>query len=102
MPKRDMVVKDGDTLTLGDQTLKFHHHPGHTPGVLSTEGIKLNDGNQTYTGIVMGGGGYRGGLKEAEQSRGERQAGRGDPGRAGEPADPQLGGAERLSGRRRA
>ena len=34
-----MVVKDGDTLTLGDQMLKFHHHPGHTPGVLSTEGI---------------------------------------------------------------
>jgi len=68
MPKRDMVVKEGDTLTLGDQTLKFHHHPGHTPGVLSTEGIRLKDGNQTYTGIVMGGGGYRGGLKEAEQS----------------------------------
>jgi metallo-beta-lactamase class B len=68
LPKRDMVVKDGDTLTLGDQTLKFHHHPGHTPGVLSTEGIRLKDGNQTYTGIVMGGGGYRGGLKEAEQS----------------------------------
>ena len=42
--------------------------PGHTPGVLSTEGIRLKDGNQTYTGIVMGGGGYRGGLKEAEQS----------------------------------
>jgi len=68
LPARDMVVKDGDTLTLGDQTLKFHHTPGHTPGVLTTEGIKLKDGNQTYTGIVMGGGGYRGGLKEAEQS----------------------------------
>src|SRR5215475_1050865 len=30
--KRDMVVKEGDTLTLGGQTLKFHQTPGHTPG----------------------------------------------------------------------
>jgi hypothetical protein len=36
-PKRDMVVKEGDTLTLGGTTLKFYHHPGHTPGVLSAE-----------------------------------------------------------------
>jgi metallo-beta-lactamase class B len=62
------VVKDGDTLTLGDQTLKFHWTPGHTPGVLTTEGLKLKDGSQTYTGIVMGGGGYRGGLEAAKQS----------------------------------
>ena len=90
MPKRDMVVKEGDTLTLGDQTLKFHH-PGHTPGVLTTEGIKLKDGNQTYTAIVMGGAGYRGGVEEAEQSvvTANKVA---RSGRAGEPADPQLGG----------
>ena len=31
VPKRDMVVKDGDALTLGGQTLKFHQTPGHTP-----------------------------------------------------------------------
>ena len=68
LPKRDMIVKDGETLTLGDQTLKFHWTPGHTPGVLTTEGIKLKDGSQTYTGIVMGGGGYRGGLESAQQS----------------------------------
>jgi hypothetical protein len=36
--------------------------------VLTTEGIRLKDGNQTYTGIVMGGGGYRGGLESAQQS----------------------------------
>jgi Metallo-beta-lactamase superfamily len=37
VPKRDMVIMDGDTLTLGDTTLKFYKTPGHTPGVLSAE-----------------------------------------------------------------
>jgi metallo-beta-lactamase class B len=67
-PKRDMVVKDGDTLTLGGQTLKFHHTPGHTPGVLTTEGITVHDGGTSYRAIVWGGSGYRGGLAEAEQA----------------------------------
>src|SRR5262245_48480609 len=39
VPKRDMVVKEGDTMNLADQRLRFHHTPGHTPGVLTTEGI---------------------------------------------------------------
>jgi metallo-beta-lactamase class B len=67
-PKRDMVVKDGDTLTLGGQTLRFHHTPGHTPGVLTTEGITVYDGRTPYKAIVWGGAGYRGGLAEAEQA----------------------------------
>ena len=66
--KRDMVVKEGDTLTLGGQTLRFHQTPGHTPGVLTTEGITVYDGRTPYKAIVWGGGGYRGGLAEAEQS----------------------------------
>lgn len=68
VPRRDMVVKDGDTLKLGGQTLKFHQTPGHTPGVLTTEGITLYDGRTPYKAIVWGGAGYRGGLAEAEQS----------------------------------
>jgi metallo-beta-lactamase class B len=68
VPKRDMVVKEGDTLTLGGQTLKFHVTPGHTPGVVTTEGIVVHDGGKSYNAIVWGGGGYRGGLIEAEQS----------------------------------
>jgi metallo-beta-lactamase class B len=67
-PKRDMVVKDGDTLSLGGQMLKFHQTPGHTPGVLTTEGITVYDGGKPHRAIVWGGGGYRGGLVEAEQS----------------------------------
>jgi metallo-beta-lactamase class B len=68
VPKRDMVVKEGDTLTLGGQTLKFHLTPGHTPGVVTTEGITVYDGGKLYRAIVWGGAGYRGGLAEAEQS----------------------------------
>src|SRR4030095_13576491 len=66
--KRDMVVKEGDGLTFGGQTLKFHQTPGHTPGVLTTEGITVYDGRTPYKAIIWGGAGYRGGLAEAEQS----------------------------------
>ena len=37
VPQRDMVLKEGDTLTLGGETLTFYKHPGHTPGSLSAE-----------------------------------------------------------------
>lgn len=66
-PKRDMVVKDGDTLTLGDQSLKFHHVPGHTPGVLVTEGITVREGTRTYRAILPAGGDGGPGLPGAEQ-----------------------------------
>jgi len=67
MPKRDMVVKDGDTLTLGNQTLKFHQLPGHTPGVLMTEGIAVYDGGRQYKAVVPAGAGGGSGLAGAEQ-----------------------------------
>jgi metallo-beta-lactamase class B len=66
-PKRDMVVKDGDTLTLGNQTVKFHHLPGHTPGVLVTEGITVFDGGRSYKAIVSAGAAGGPGLAGAEQ-----------------------------------
>ena len=66
-PKRDMVVKDGDTLTLGNQTLKFHQLPGHTPGVLMTEGITVNDGGRSYKAVVPAGAAGGDGLAGAEQ-----------------------------------
>ena len=33
LPRRDLVIRDGDKLTLGDTTLKFYITPGHTPGL---------------------------------------------------------------------
>src|SRR5437879_4047738 len=35
--RRDLVIKEGDTLTLADTTIKFYITPGHTPGVTSIE-----------------------------------------------------------------
>ena len=53
-PKRDMVVKDGDTLTLGDETLKFWFTPGHTPGTISVE-FPVFDGGKQYKAFFQGG-----------------------------------------------
>ena len=66
-PKRDMVVKEGDKLDLGDQHLILHTAPGHTPGVMFVEGIVLKDGAKTYKGIWGGGGAGAEGLAGAQQ-----------------------------------
>jgi metallo-beta-lactamase class B len=67
VPKRDMVVKEGDTLTLGETTVKFYHHPGHTPGVLSGE-FTVFDNGTPHKALWQGGGGSRGGLAAAQQA----------------------------------
>ena len=102
MPKRDMVVKDGDTLTLGNQMLKFHQLPGHTPGVLMTEGITVYDGSRSVQGRLVSWRGWWAWARWCRARREKRRQARGHAGRSGEPADPQLGRARRLSGRRRA
>ncbi len=53
-PRRDLTFKDGDTLTLGNTTLKFHAMPGHTPGGLSIEQT-VYDGGQAYKAFTIGG-----------------------------------------------
>jgi metallo-beta-lactamase class B len=35
-PRRDMVITDGEKLTLGDTTIPLYITPGHTPGTIST------------------------------------------------------------------
>jgi hypothetical protein len=39
-----LQAREGDNLALGATTLKFHHHPGHTPGVLSAEFTVYDNG----------------------------------------------------------
>ncbi len=51
---RDMVIRDGDVLTLGDTTLKFYITPGHTPGVASME-FPVYDQGKTYKAFLFGG-----------------------------------------------
>jgi len=65
--KRDMVMKDGDTLKIGDQEIRFVQTPGHTPGVLSAYNITLRDGSNSYKAFWGGGGGGGEDLKGAEQ-----------------------------------
>jgi len=66
-PKRDMEVREGDHLDLGDQHLIIHTAPGHTPGNLFIEGLLLKDGGRTYKGIWGGGGVGAPGLEGAKQ-----------------------------------
>ena len=52
--KRDLVIADGQTMTLGDTTLKFYVTPGHTPGSTSTE-LQVRDGARSYRALLPGG-----------------------------------------------
>src|SRR5262245_1995696 len=53
-PKKDMVVTDGQKLTLGDTTLTIYLTPGHGPGSLSIL-VPLKDGSDRHVGMLIGG-----------------------------------------------
>ena len=55
--KRDMVVVDGQKLTLGDTTLTMYLTPGHTPGTISTI-FPVKDRGQTHIAAEWGGTGF--------------------------------------------
>jgi metallo-beta-lactamase class B len=56
-PKRDMVVKDRQQLTLGDTTLTFVHTFGHTPGTMSTI-LPVKDNGKPHVAALWGGTGF--------------------------------------------
>jgi metallo-beta-lactamase class B len=56
-PTRDLVVTDGQKLTLGDTTLTFHLTPGHTPGTVSTL-IPVKDNGTPHLVAEWGGTGF--------------------------------------------
>jgi metallo-beta-lactamase class B len=62
-PKRDMIVTDGQKLTLGDTTLTFYFTPGHTLGTISTL-IPVRDNGRPHLVAEWGGTGFN-----FEQSR---------------------------------
>ena len=47
-PKPDILVEDGDTISLGDEQLKVIHPPGHTPG-----GMCLYNSPDCFTGDTL-------------------------------------------------
>lgn len=51
-PKPDILVKDGDTITIGNEELQVIHTPGHTPG-----GICLYNAPDCFTGDTLFAGG---------------------------------------------
>ena len=53
-PVRDIEMKDGDTLTLGDTTIKMYLTPGHTPGTISTI-YHVTDHGTPHTVATWGG-----------------------------------------------
>lgn len=53
-PKRDIAVREGDALRLGDTVLSFYLTPGHTPGSISVI-FPVKDGDTTYNAMFWGG-----------------------------------------------
>jgi metallo-beta-lactamase class B len=65
-PRRDLVIREGDTITLGKTTLKFYSTPGHTPGTISFE-FPVYDNGTPHVAFVFGGSAPAAGLEAAEQ-----------------------------------
>jgi metallo-beta-lactamase class B len=63
---RDMVLEDGQTLTLGDTSLKVYKLPGHTPGSPSFE-FTVYDNGTPYKAFLFGGPGQRNGVEGGTQ-----------------------------------
>lgn len=53
-PKRDMVLADGQALTLGDTTVRLYLTPGHTKGTLSAV-FDVKAGGETHRALLWGG-----------------------------------------------
>jgi len=53
-PRRDMAVKDGDTLKLGDTTVRFMVTPGHTLGTISPV-FDVRHAGQAHKAMIWGG-----------------------------------------------
>ena len=51
---RDLVLKDGDVVTLGKTSLKVYVTPGHTPGSASFE-FTVYDNGKPYNAFMFGG-----------------------------------------------
>lgn len=52
-PARDWVIQDGETLTLGDTSIRLYVTPGHTPGAVSAI-IPAREAGATYPISLLG------------------------------------------------
>lgn len=58
-PRKDMVAKDGDTISLGGASVRMYITPGHTPGTLSLIFPVFAHGERHMAGLMGGSGGGR-------------------------------------------
>ncbi|MBN8817257.1 MAG: MBL fold metallo-hydrolase [Sphingomonas sp.] len=56
-PTRNVTAADGDTITLGDTTVRLYVTPGHTPGTLSLIFPVTSNGQRHVVGLMGGSGG---------------------------------------------
>jgi metallo-beta-lactamase class B len=54
IPRRDIVVVDGQQITLGDTTVTLYLTPGHTPGTVSAL-VPAREGGKTFVLVLFGG-----------------------------------------------
>jgi metallo-beta-lactamase class B len=54
MPKRDVTVREGDKVTLGDTSVTMHITPGHTVGTI-TPVFEARSGGRTHRVVLWGG-----------------------------------------------
>ena len=53
-PKRDISLKDGDVVSVGDTKVDILLTPGHTPGTISLA-FNVKDGARTHRALLWGG-----------------------------------------------
>jgi metallo-beta-lactamase class B len=54
VPRRDIAVKDGDVITLGDTRVALYATPGHTAGTISPV-FDVKTGGKTHRAMIWGG-----------------------------------------------
>jgi len=54
MIEKDLVVKDGDVISVGNATFRVYETPGHTFGTASYS-FPVRDGGNTYQAVTVGG-----------------------------------------------
>ena len=55
MAEPEWAIQDGETLTLGEQTMRFYITPGHTEGALTME-FTVRDGEDEHRAVMFGSG----------------------------------------------
>jgi metallo-beta-lactamase class B len=66
LPRRDVAVKDGDTVTVGSTTIRLHVLGGHTPATLGVD-FTVYDAGKPYRAFMFGGAAPGPGRQAAEQ-----------------------------------